>query len=93
MKRDQMDHPDFGFALLPLYHRHGYALEASKGYLYHLFSTHPKLTVAAICKRENNPSIQLLEKIGFTFNCIMDKDKEPLNLYLLKKEDLIVLQL
>jgi [ribosomal protein S5]-alanine N-acetyltransferase len=28
MKRDQMDHPDFGFALLPLYHRHGYALES-----------------------------------------------------------------
>ena len=93
MKRDQMDHPDFGFALLPLYHRHGYALEASIGYLSHLFSTQPKLTVAAICKRENNPSIQLLEKIGFTFNCIMEKDKEPLNLYLLKKEDLIVLQL
>ena len=89
MKRDQIEYPDFGFALLPSYHRQGYALEASLSYLHHLFSNHSKLTVAAICKKENTRSIQLLEKIGFTFNDILVKDKELLNLYLLQKENLI----
>ena len=89
MKRDQIEYPDFGFALLPSYHRQGYALEASLRYLHHLFSNDSKLTIAAICKKENTPSIHLLEKIGFTFNDILMKDKEPLNLYLLQKEDLI----
>ncbi len=89
MKRDQIEYPDFGFALLPSYHRQGYALEASSSYLHHLFSNHSKLTVAAICKKENTRSIQLLEKIGFTFNDILVKDKELLNLYLLQKENLI----
>ncbi len=89
MKRDQMEYPDFGFALLPSYHRQGYALEASLRYLHHLFLNHSTRTVAAICKKENTRSIQLLEKIGFTFNDILLKDKELLNLYILKKENLI----
>ena len=89
MKRDQMEYPDFGFALLPSYHRQGYALEASLRYLQHLFSNYSIPTVAAICKKENTPSIHLLEKIGFTFNDILVKDKELLNLYLLEKEKLI----
>ena len=89
IKREQMEHPDFGFALLAQYHRQGYALEASIDYLQQLFSTHSNLQIAAICKRENLASIQLLEKIGFVYNEIVEKDKEPLLLYLLKEEDLI----
>ena len=42
-----------------------------------------------LAKKENTRSIQLLEKIGFTFNDILVKDKELLNLYLLQKENLI----
>ena len=89
MKRDQIEYPDFGFALLPSYHRQGYALEASIIYLKYLFSNNSKLTIAAICKKENTPSINLLEKIGFTFNDIHVKDKQTLNLYLLQEKDLI----
>ncbi|MCH1431084.1 MAG: GNAT family N-acetyltransferase [Flavobacteriaceae bacterium] len=89
MIRDFMDYPDIGFALLPEYYHKGFALEATKEYLKNLFLNKQNLIVAAICKKENYNSIQLLEKIGFRFNALIEKDEEQLNLYLLNNSNLI----
>lgn len=89
LKRDHLDYPDFGFALLPTFQRQGYAKEASISYLWHLFTQKPKLTLAAICKVKNSPSIKLLQQLGFTYHEAFQKDGEQLNLYLLKRENLI----
>jgi RimJ/RimL family protein N-acetyltransferase len=88
MKRDHLEFPDFGFALLPEFYQKGYAKEASVGYLHNLFAKQPNLSIAAICKRENKPSIQLLEWIGFHYRHDTGNDGDQLSVYELKKENL-----
>lgn len=67
LKREQLDHPDIGFAFLPEYTGKGYALEMVKATL--AFATeqltiHP---VLAIVMPTNTKSTQLLEKVGMKF--------------------------
>ena len=81
IKRDYLDHHDFGFAFLPQYSGQGYAHEASK-YLLNLYkSKHP--IILATTKTTNNKSIQLLEKLGFIYSHDIQHDKEsdPLLVY------------
>jgi RimJ/RimL family protein N-acetyltransferase len=64
IKRDNLEHPDIGFAFLPEHTGHGYAFEIAEATLdyakHHLnFST-----VLAITLPGNSKSIRLLEKIG-----------------------------
>lgn len=63
LKRDNLDHPDLGYAFVPEFWSKGYALEAARAVL-----EEAKFgRVLAIVSQGNAASIRLLEKLGFTF--------------------------
>ena len=67
IKRDTLDHPDIGFALLPSYTGKGYALEAASVILQYERETLGIKKIAAITLEKNHRSIQLLAKLGLLF--------------------------
>lgn len=71
LRRDNQDHPDFGFALLPEFEKKGYAFEAGREYLDKLIESKMYQQIIAITKPDNKNSIGLLTRLGFTFqhNC------------------------
>jgi len=56
---------EIGFTIVPADQRHGYATEAVRGLLGHLFGVLGKHRVFASVDPENAPSIALLERVGF----------------------------
>lgn len=66
IKRDYLDHADFGFAILPAYENQGYTYEAAKAILEYGTTTLKLNPILAITTPENSKSRYLLEKIGFT---------------------------
>lgn len=80
-KRENLDHPDVGFAFLPEYFNKGYAFEAANAVM-HFASEELKIkTIVGITLPKNLPSIKLLEKLGLieisTFR-MKDDDEELL---------------
>lgn len=64
LKRDDLPHPDIGYALLPEFCGRGYALEAAQCVFTHHRKQHPNDPICAIVKPGNARSIHLLEKLG-----------------------------
>lgn len=67
LKRDNLDHPDLGYAFLPEFWSKGYAAEAAKATLDHGVKTLGFQTILAIVSQDNAASIRLLEKLSFAF--------------------------
>lgn len=67
LKRDNLDHPDLGYAFLPEFWSKGYAREAAKATLDHGSKELGFQTILAIVSQDNAASIRLLEKLGFAF--------------------------
>ena len=82
-KRDGLDGIDIGFALLPEYTGKGYAFEIASATLNFVLATYKLPYILAITNPDNIRSIQLLEKIGLTFQqkIKLIEDGEALNLY------------
>ena len=57
---------DLGFTLASEYQGHGYASEAVRGLLHHLFVDRELHRVSAECDARNTASARLLERVGFT---------------------------
>jgi len=57
---------DLGFTLAPAYQGQGYATEAVRGLLNHLFVDRELHRVSAECDARNTASARLLERAGFT---------------------------
>ena len=57
---------DIGFTLATAYHGRGYASEAVRGVLGHLFRIRGLHKVSAECDARNIASARLLERVGFT---------------------------
>ncbi|MHB1095036.1 MAG: GNAT family N-acetyltransferase [Gemmatimonadaceae bacterium] len=64
LKRDGLDAPDVGFALLPSHRGRGYASEAASAALTHGREQLRLERVLAIVKPQNAASIRVLEKLG-----------------------------
>lgn len=64
VKRDALEHPDIGFALLREHWSRGFAFEAARATLDHGFGALGMKTVLGITSPANQPSIRLLEKLG-----------------------------
>ncbi len=75
---------DIGFAFLPAYHKCGYGLEAATATLNYARHVLHKQRIAAITVKENEPSVRLLEKMGFSFEKIISSptDVDPLQLFI-----------
>ena len=67
LKRDELPHPDLGFAFLPEYRGQGLVFEAAKLVLADAFKRELSQKILAITSIDNHKSIQLLEKLGFNF--------------------------
>ena len=65
VKREELEFPDLGFALLEKYCRQGYAFEASKFLLKFAQDTLHLKYISAITNPNNKASQKLLEKLGF----------------------------
>lgn len=70
LKRDFLDHPDLGYALLERHWSKGYAIEAAGAIMKYAASELQLETVLAITALENPTSIRVLEKLGFLFESI-----------------------
>lgn len=82
IKRDSLPLIDIGFAFLDRFSGHGYAYESCEAILNYTKSQLHSEQILAIVKPENNKSIKLLEKLGFTFKeqVHINPADNPLNL-------------
>jgi ribosomal-protein-alanine N-acetyltransferase len=84
MKRDFLDSPDIGYALLPDFERKGYAFEAVKVYLEALVQENKYSAITAFARSENAGSIRVMERLGFYFKNTFLRDGESCSLYALE---------
>ena len=82
-RRDGLDEPDIGFAILPDYCGRGFAFEASVAVLDHARDALRLSCVTAIVSPQNDASIGLLEKLGLRFDrsIRMPGDDHDVSLY------------
>ncbi|SDR69164.1 Protein N-acetyltransferase, RimJ/RimL family [Formosa sp. Hel1_31_208] len=67
IKRDQLEHVDIGFSLLPKYQCYGFGLEGVSALMSLAKNTFKLHTICAITLPENEASIHLLEKLGLSY--------------------------
>lgn len=84
LKRDSQKYYDIGFAMLPNFERRGIAFEACTTYMHAIQAEQAFENLIAICLPNNEPSIVLLKKLGFTFQKEFEQGDEVLALYAMK---------
>jgi ribosomal-protein-alanine N-acetyltransferase len=67
LKRDALEHPDIGYALLPEFWSRGYAYESATAVIDYGRDVLGLKRILAVVNPDNSQSIRLLEKIGFRF--------------------------
>ena len=85
-KRDNLEHPDIGFAVLPDHCGAGFAGEAAFAVLAHARDDLQLSELAAIVSPGNAPSVGLIEKLGLSFGGMirMPGDDHEICLYRMK---------
>jgi RimJ/RimL family protein N-acetyltransferase len=81
LKRESLEHPDIGFALLPQFTGQGFAFEIATATLQYAKIQLKQLKIEAITDLHNQKSIRLLQKIGFTFVQNIKMENEVLMLF------------
>ncbi len=71
VKREELEHPDLGYAFLPEYWGKGYAAEAGAAVLKYGFHSLDLDKVLAVTLPNNRPSNNLLIKLGFSLKGTM----------------------
>ena len=61
-----------GITVAPAYQRQGYAHEMLSAVVEAARARHPQLEIVALIDRENEPSLRLFQKLGFTEECYAD---------------------
>lgn len=72
VKRDELEYPDLGFALLPQYWSNGYAHESAAAVLAHGRDVLGLRRILAITSPDNDSSMKLLTKLGLRADGQMD---------------------
>lgn len=67
-RRDNLEHPDIGFAVLPAFYRTGLTMEAAEAVVDHARNDLDIDYLTAIVSPKNSASIGLIEKLGLTFD-------------------------
>lgn len=82
VKRDYFEFPDLGFAFLPEHEGKGHGFESATAVLEYGREKLGFTKVLAITSQNNDVSVKLLEKLGFTFDRIFTTPEgEDLNLF------------
>lgn len=76
LKRDYLDHPDLGYAILPAYEGQGYVTEIAQSTLDYAAENLHIDTILAITNADHHRSIRVLEKNGFTFERFLEMPGE-----------------
>jgi RimJ/RimL family protein N-acetyltransferase len=84
IKREHLDDPDIGFALLPEYEGNGYAYESASAVMDYAKDTLKFKRLSAITVPFNKSSIKLIEKIGLNFEKMIHENNEHLMLFNIK---------
>src|SRR5687767_8032735 len=86
LKRDTLPDADIGFAFLPPHWRQGYAYESAAAVITYGKDELGQKRILAITSPENDASIKLLEKLGFTFEKVtkLSQDAAEVNLFALE---------
>ena len=67
IRRDTLDDVDLGYAFLPRYWGKGYAVESSQAWLKFGWDKIGLTRVVAVVDPANEPSVRVLEKLGFVY--------------------------
>jgi len=88
LQRDELDDPDVGFAFLPRYRSNGYASESATAVVEWGQTKLGMRRIVAITSTENHDSIRLLQKIGMTFEGLVQlgDNQSKANLYGIQTE-------
>lgn len=83
LKREELPDPDIGFALLPDFWNMGLAFEAATAVLDDARQRLKLARILAITSLDNEASINLLERLGFRFERVLElsADREPVKLF------------
>lgn len=81
VKRDELIHPDLGFAFLPKYWGKGYAIEACKAILNDAVMSHNLKVILGITLPENKASNDLLSRLNFEQDGFVNLFGSENNLY------------
>lgn len=83
IKRAELPDVDIGFAFLPDFWNQGFAFEAATAVMDYGQETLKLDRIVAITSLDNDASIKLLQKIGFTFSGLIDlgNDREQVKLF------------
>ena len=71
LKRNELPHPDIGFALLPEFWNKKFAFEAAAAVLQDARERLKLQRILAITSLDNDASINLLQRLGFSFDRIV----------------------
>jgi RimJ/RimL family protein N-acetyltransferase len=87
VRREEFEDPDIGFAFLKRYRENGYASESAKAVLEYGFETLELRRIIALADPDNEPSLRLLEKLGFAYEreVRMSEDDHDINLFSIEK--------
>lgn len=86
IKRDALDRPDIGFAILPDYWRQGFAFEAAQAVVDYARNVHRLDRISGIVNPENEASIGLLTRLGFRFDRMIQIGDDPREIELFQKD-------
>ncbi|HUR97688.1 MAG TPA: GNAT family N-acetyltransferase [Pyrinomonadaceae bacterium] len=75
VKRAELEDPDIGFAFLPDFRKHGYALESAEAIKSYGIEVLGFTKISAITTQHNERSGKLLNKLGFTFDRLIAMPK------------------
>ena len=83
LKREELPDPDIGFAFLPAFWNKGFAFEAATAVLQDARERLRLERILAITSLDNEASIKLLERLGFSFERIirLSADREQVRLF------------
>ncbi|HEU0251694.1 MAG TPA: GNAT family N-acetyltransferase, partial [Pyrinomonadaceae bacterium] len=72
LKREELADVDIGFAFLPDFWNQGFAWEAAAAVMKYGQETLQLKRIAAITNPDNDASIKLLQRLGFTFERVLE---------------------
>lgn len=81
IKRDFLDFPDIGYAVLPKYMQQGLAYEATLAVLDLIMNEQLHKKIYAMTLPENKASVNLLNKLNFSYNKELVEKDELLHIY------------
>ena len=82
VRRDTLPGPDIGFAYLPEFERQGFGRESAAAMMKYGHDTFGFTTVYAITSPDNDASASLLEKLGFSFDKMIENNGDTVKLFI-----------